>query len=129
MATIFAATSLELDDEKKKEFLDEMGKSIGTVFKNYSLYYTPVPQENVSECAVNQITWFVFVPPYMEIDRRRELIKVLDECANRVVGERGPLKNIVIFKYHDDEACGVDGVLRADARLPRGNKREASWNT
>ncbi len=48
MATIFAATSLELDDEKKKEFLDEMGKSIGTVFKNYSLYYTPVPQENVS---------------------------------------------------------------------------------
>ena len=32
MATIFAATSLELDDEKKKEFLDEMGKSIGTVF-------------------------------------------------------------------------------------------------
>ena len=40
MATIFAATSLELDDEKKKEFLDEMGKSIGTVFKNYSLYYT-----------------------------------------------------------------------------------------
>lgn len=116
MATIFAATSLQLDDEKKKEFLDEMGKSIGTVFKNYSLYYTPVPQENVSECAVDQLTWFVFVPPYMDIDRRRELIKVLDECANRVVGERGPLKNIVIFKYHDDEACGVDGVLRADAK-------------
>ena len=23
---------------------------------------------------------------------------------------------IVIFKYHDDEACGVDGVLRADAK-------------
>ena len=126
MATIFAATSLELDDEKKKEFLDEMGKSIGTVFKNYSLYYTPVPQENVSECAVNQITWFVFVPPYMEIDRRRELIKVLDECANRVVGERGPLKNIVIFKYDDDDAFVGDGVLRADAKAAAAKEARPS---
>lgn len=48
--------------------------------------------------------------------RRRKLIKVLDEAANKAVGYRGELKNIVIFKYHDDEACGVDGVLRADAK-------------
>ena len=34
----------------------------------------------------------------------------------RVVGYKGPLKVIVIFKYPDDEACGVDGVLRADAK-------------
>ena len=51
-----------------------------------------------------------------EIERRRKLIKVLDEAANKAVGYRGELKNIVIFKYHDDEACGVDGVLRADAK-------------
>lgn len=67
-------------------------------------------------CAKDQITFFVFVPPYMEIERRRKLIKVLDEAANKAVGYRGELKNIVIFKYHDDEACGVDGVLRADAK-------------
>lgn len=78
--------------------------------------YTPVPKENCSECAKDQITFFVFVPPYMEIERRRKLIKVLDEAANKAVGYRGELKNIVIFKYHDDEACGVDGVLRADAK-------------
>lgn len=52
----------------------------------------------------------------MDIERRRKLIKVLDEAANKAVGYRGELKNIVIFKYHDDEACGVDGVLRADAK-------------
>lgn len=116
MATIFAATSINLEGEKKKEFVDEIGKAISTVNKTYSLYYVPVPADNCSDCAQEQITFFVFVPPYMEIDRRRQLIKVLDEAANKVLGYRGELKNIVIFKYHDDEACGVDGVLRADAK-------------
>ena len=103
MSTIFVATSINLEGEEKKQFLD-------------TIYYTPVPKENCSECAKDQITFFVFVPPYMEIERRRKLIKVLDEAANKAVGYRGELKNIVIFKYHDDEACGVDGVLRADAK-------------
>ena len=84
--------------------------------QTYSLYYTPVPAENVSEGAKDQMTFFVFVPPYMEIDRRRQLIKVLNDTMVRVVGYKGPMKVIVIFKYHDDEACGVDGVLRADAK-------------
>lgn len=116
MATIFAATSLELEPEKKKELIDALGESIGSVFRMYSLYYVPVPAENVSECAKDQMTFFVFVPPYMEIDRRRELIKVLNDTMLKVVGYKGELKVIVIFKYHDDEACGVDGVLRADAK-------------
>ena len=98
------------------ETLDTIEGAVAEVFKCYSIYYTPVPKENCSECAKDQITFFVFVPPYMEIERRRKLIKVLDEAANKAVGYRGELKNIVIFKYHDDEACGVDGVLRADAK-------------
>ena len=116
MATIFAATSLELEPEKKKELLDALGETIGTMVKTYSLYYTPVPAANVSEGAKDQMTFFVFVPPYMELDRRRELIKILTDATVRVVGYKGPMKVIVIFKYHDDEACGVDGVLRADAK-------------
>lgn len=122
MATIFAATSLELDQDKKKELLDELGTTIGTVFRKYSLYYVPVPAENVSECAKDQMTFFVFVPPYMDIDRRRDLIKKLNETMVRVVGYKGELKVIVIFKYHDDEACGVDGVLRADAKAAEAAK-------
>lgn len=122
MATIFAATSLELEPEKKKELIDALGESIGSVFRMYSLYYVPVPAENVSECAKDQMTFFVFVPPYMEIDRRRELIKVLNDTMLKVVGYKGELKVIVIFKYHDDEACGVDGVLRADAKAAEAAK-------
>lgn len=123
MATIFAATSLELEPAKKKELIDALGESIGTIFRKYSLYYTPVPAENVSECAKDQMTFFVFVPPYMEIERRRQLIKVLNDTMVRVVGYKGELKVIVIFKYHDDEACGVDGVLRADAKKAEEAKK------
>ena len=116
MATIFAATSLELEPEKKKELIDALGETIQSMFKTYSLYYVPVPAENVSEGAKDQMTFFVFVPPYMELERRRKLIQILNDTMLRVVGYKGPLKVIVIFKYHDDEACGVDGVLRADAK-------------
>ena len=116
MATIWATTSLDLEPEKKQELINELEKSIGEVFRMYSLYYVPVPAENCSDCAKDQMTFFVFVPPYMEIDRRRVLIEKLNETMVRVVGYKGPLKVIVIFKYHDDEACGVDGVLRADAK-------------
>ena len=116
MATVVAATSLELEPAKKKELIDALGDTIHSMFKTYSLYYVPVPAENVSEGAKDQMTFFVFVPPYMEVERRRELIKILNDTMLRVVGYKGPLKVIVIFKYHDDEACGVDGVLRADAK-------------
>ena len=122
MATIFAATSLQLDADKKKELLDELDKSITTMFKTYSLYYTPVPAENVSPDAKDQMTYFVFVPPYMEVERRRQFIKLLTDTTVRVVGYKGPMKVIVIYKYHDDEACGVDGVLRPDAKAAAAKK-------
>ena len=31
----------------------------------------------------------------------------------------------MIFKYHDDEACGVDGVLRADAKAAAAAEKKA----
>ena len=52
MATILAATSLDLNRAQKKEFLDEIGKSVGEVFRFYSIYYMPVNPEYCSECAV-----------------------------------------------------------------------------
>ena len=104
------------------QMIKDTYETIGTMFKTYSLYYTPVPAANVSEGAKDQMTFFVFVPPYMDIDRRRELIKILNDTMVRVVGYKGPLKVIVIFKYHDDEACGVDGVLRADAKAAAEKK-------
>ncbi|AEF83872.1 hypothetical protein TREPR_3024 [Treponema primitia ZAS-2] len=116
MATILATTALELSPEKKKEVIAALGVSIGEVFKTYSLYFQQLSRENVAGAAVDQTTFYVFVPPYMEVDRRRTLIKKLHDTMVAQVGNKGDLKNIVIFKYHDDEACGVDGILRSDAK-------------
>lgn len=124
MATVVATTSLELAPEKKQKLIDALGETLGSMFRTYSLYYVDLPQEHVSESAKDQTTFFVFVPPYMEIERRRQLVKILNDTMVREVGYKGPLKNIVIYKYHDDEACGVDGVLRADAKAAKA-KAEA----
>ena len=45
MATIFAATSLELDQDKKKELLDELGTTIGTVTDFDGNYTLEVPDD------------------------------------------------------------------------------------
>ena len=34
----------------------------------------------------------------------------------RMTGDHGPLKNIVLFQYHDDEGVGKDGELFADIK-------------
>lgn len=122
MATVIATTSLDLTPEKKQQVIDALGNALGTVFRSYSLYFVNLPEEQVAECTKGQTTIFVFVPPYMEVERRRKLVKVLNDAMVAETGDRGPLKNIVIFKYHDDEACGVDGVLRADAKAAAAQK-------
>ena len=116
MATVVATTSLQLTPEKQKEVVHALEDAIGSMFKAYSLYFVPVPQDNVTECAKDQTTFYVFVPPALSVDRRRQMIKVLTDAMLNTVGYKGELKNIVIFKYHGDEDCGVDGVLRADAK-------------
>lgn len=116
MATVVATSSLQLTPEKQKEVVHALEEAVGTMFKAYSIYYVPIPQSNVSEGAKNQTTFYVFVPPTLDVDRRRQMIKLLTDVMIDQVGYQGELKNIVIFKYHDDEACGVDGVLRADAK-------------
>lgn len=116
MATIIATTSLDLSEEKEQIVINALSECISTVCPIYSLYYIPVKSKYCAGDAIDQITFFVYVPPSFDVDRRRKLIQILHETMNQVVGDRGKMKNIVIFKYHDDEDVGVDGVLRADAK-------------
>ena len=116
MATVVATTSLQLTPEKQKEVVHALENAIGSMFKAYSLYFVPMSQDDVSEGAKDQTTFYVFVPPALSVDRRRQMIKVLTDAMISQVGYKGELKNIVIFKYHSDEDCGVDGVLRSDAK-------------
>ena len=106
MATIFGVTSLELTEEQEKALSAALIKDLGTLYTHaLSFYLSKIPQEDARGGAVDQITFFVCVPPSIEL---------LNNTMVREVGYKGEMKVIVLFQYHDDEGVGKDGELFAD---------------
>ena len=115
MATIFGVTSLELTNEQEKALSEALTRDLSTMYTHaLSFYLSKVPQENVRSGAVDQITFFVCVPPYISLEKKRQTIELLNNCMVREVGYKGEMKVIVLFQYHDDEGVGKDGDLFAD---------------
>lgn len=117
MATIFATTSLELTGEQERALAGALIRDIGTLYTHaLSFYLTKVPQEDCRGGSVDQTNFFVCVPPYITVEKKRETIKLLNDTMVREAGYRGPMKVVVLFQYHDDEGVGKDGELFADIK-------------
>ena len=115
MATIFGVTSLELTEEQEKALSAALNKDLGTLYTHaLSFYLSKIPQEDARGGAVDQITFFVCVPPYIPLEKKRQTIELLNNTMVREVGYKGEMKVIVLFQYHDDEGVGKDGELFAD---------------
>ena len=115
MATIFGVTSLELTEEQEKALSAALIKDLGTLYTHaLSFYLSKIPQEDARGGAVDQITFFVCVPPYIPLEKKRQTIELLNTTMVREVGYKGEMKVIVLFQYHDDEGVGKDGELFAD---------------
>ena len=115
MATIFGVTSLELTEEQEKALSAALIKDLGTLYTHaLSFYLSKIPQEDARGGAVDQITFFVCVPPYIPLEKKRQTIELLKNTMVREVGYKGEMKVIVLFQYHDDEGVGKDGELFAD---------------
>lgn len=115
MATIFGVTSLELTEEQEKALSAALIKDLGTLYTHaLSFYLSKIPQEDACGGAVDQITFFVCVPPYIPLEKKRQTIELLNNTMVREVGYKGEMKVIVLFQYHDDEGVGKDGELFAD---------------
>ena len=115
MATIFGVTSLELTEEQEKALSAALIKDLGTLYTHaLSFYLSKIPQEAARGGAVDQITFFVCVPPYIPLEKKRQTIELLNNTMVREVGYKGEMKVIVLFQYHDDEGVGKDGELFAD---------------
>ena len=115
MATIFGVTSLELTEEQEKALSAALIKDLGTLYTHaLSFYLSKIPQEDARGGAVDQISFFVCVPPYIPLDKNRQTIELLNNTMVREVGYKGEMKVIVLFQYHDDEGVGKDGELFAD---------------
>ena len=115
MATIFGVTSLELTEEQEKALSAALIKDLCTLYTHaLSFYLSKIPQEDARGGAVDQITFFVCVPPYIPLEKKRQTIELLNNTMVREVGYKGEMKVIVLFQYHDDEGVGKDGELFAD---------------
>ena len=115
MATIFGVTSLELTEEQEKALSAALIKDLGTLYTHaLSFYLSKIPQEDARGGAEDQITFFVCVPPYIPLEKKRQTIELLNNTMVREVGYKGEMKVIVLFQYHDDEGVGKDGELFAD---------------
>ena len=115
MAPIFGVTSLELTEEQEKALSAALIKDLGTLYTHaLSFYLSKIPQEDARGGAVDQITFFVCVPPYIPLEKKRQTIELLNNTMVREVGYKGEMKVIVLFQYHDDEGVGKDGELFAD---------------
>ena len=115
MATIFGVTSLELTEEQEKALSAALIKDLGTLYTHaLSFYLSKIPQEDARGGAVDQITFFLCVPPYIPLEKKRQTIELLNNTMVREVGYKGEMKVIVLFQYHDDEGVGKDGELFAD---------------
>ena len=125
MATIFATTSLELSREQKKALSDELIKDIGTIYTHaMSFNLSQIPHEDCRGDSIDQTTFFVCVPPYISIEKKRETIKLINDTMVRVAGYHGPMKVIVLFQYHDDEGVGKDGELFADIKARKAQEQK-----
>lgn len=124
MSTIFAVTSIEMTEEQEKALSAAIIRDLGTIYTHaLSFYLKKIPQEHARAGAVDQINFFVCVPPYISLDKKRETIKLLNDTMLREVGYKGPMKVVVLFQYHDDEGVGKDGELFADFKARQAQQQ------
>lgn len=120
MATIFAVTSLPLTPDELNLFSDALISDLATLYTHaLSCNIVQVPQENCRGDSIGQTTFFVCVPPYISLEKKRQTIVLLNNTITRVVGPQGKLKVVVLFQYHDDDGVGKDGELFADIKKNR----------
>jgi phenylpyruvate tautomerase PptA (4-oxalocrotonate tautomerase family) len=115
MVNIIGITTLDLSREHKRCLVLRLSEAVATVFEEHSLYLDVNPPEYASQCAKNQIHFVSFVPENITEDQKRGLIAALHDTLMDIVGFKGNLKDIVIFKYIPAAArehCGVrrDGL-------------------
>ncbi len=116
MATVLVTSVLDTTAEKKKELFHNVSEALSATFPKYSLYYESADPACVAGYAKHQVNIIICVPPYMDIERKRTVNRDLHAAVVKTYGELEKFSVIVLFKYHPDDCCGVDGILRADAK-------------
>lgn len=115
MSSVYSLTTKVMTAEQERSLYQELQTALGSTFRAFSMMFGVLPPEQCGGQGKDRILVYVCVPPYMEVSRRRTLVKDLCAAAERVFGPGAGQSVDVLFPYHDDENCGVHGVMRCDA--------------
>lgn len=113
MATILGFTSLELSPAEKEEVVAKFNTAISAVYEHYSLYFKPLDSVYSAGAMDCDLLFDIYVPPATPAEKKQRLVNVLCAVSHSMPQFSGkPVTTL--FKYHEDSACGVDGIMRSD---------------
>lgn len=115
MASVYVLTTRPMDEQVKNMFYQELCSALEPTFSLYSLMLQNIPASHANQAAKDHTAIFICVPPYMDIERRRNVVHDLSHAVERVFHCPGDPKTTIMFPYHTDDCCGKHGTLRSDA--------------
>ena len=115
MSSVYSLTTRVMTTEQKDALYQELQTALGNSFRAFSMMFGTLPPDHCGGQAKDHTLIYICVPPYMDIPRRRTLVKDLCAAVEKVFGPGAGESVDVLFPYHDDENCGVHGVMRCDA--------------
>ena len=120
MATVIGITTLSLEGEQLKRYVDCIGDAVtgglGLPSTMKSVTILQIPPEASTPKPYDLITFFVYSAPNKPLDAKRAMIRNVQEATDAFFGGPGKVRTVVIIQEHTDENVGVAGTLRADAK-------------
>lgn len=126
MATIVSITDASIPEGKtERELIDGLGEAVrtglGLAPKFKSVYNTILDPEHTTIKDKPELTVFIYTAPDKTTDQKRQVLANLKKLVDEFFGEDA-INLVTIFKIHEDQNVGVNGVLRLDAKAAAANK-------
>ena len=120
MATIVGYTTIKFTDEEMADFVSRIGEAVVTALElppqMKDVTIINVPEANHTVKPYGHITFFAYTAPGKSVEKKRAMIRGVQDTVDEFFGDRAQVRTVVIIKEHSDENVGVGGVLRADAK-------------
>lgn len=120
MATILCVTDASIPEgHTERELIDAIGEAVrtglGLAPQYKSVYNIMLDPSHTTEKPRPEMTLFIFSAPDKTADQKRAVYANLKTAVDEFFGEDA-INLVTIFKLHEDENVGVNGVMRADAK-------------
>lgn len=117
MASVYVVTTRQMDEPVKQAFYEALNDALSPTFSLYSLMLNTLPPEASGQLNRDKTAAFICVPPTIDIERSRAVVKALNEAVTKVFCPGRPEDSglMAVFPYHTPDCVGKHGTLRSDA--------------